>query len=284
MQKKNFETRYIVLIILISIALFLTIFSFTIKEKRNLSPFEKVIKDTVVFTQKIIYAPFKYIGDNIEKYNDMKNVYNEYKALKKNLSKYELIKTENTALKEEIDALKKELNIKNTMTEYECLSASVINRNVGYWYNTITIDKGKNSGIKKDMAVITSSGLIGKIEKVTSFSSEIKLITTPNPKDKISVTINSDETDIYGLITNYDKDRNMIIIEGISSNVDIKIDSLVYTSGLGDIFPRGILIGKVKEITSDQYDLSKKILVEPNSNLNDIKYVTVLKRKNTNED
>jgi rod shape-determining protein MreC len=283
MSKKNFETKYIVLIVLVVITLLLTIFSLTVDDNRKLTPIERIIKDTVIFTQKVVYTPFKYIGNKINQYSDMKKLYTEYKTLKKELSKYDLLKTENQALKDEIKSLKEELNIEKTLTEYEYLHATVINRNVGYWYNTITIDKGTTSGIKKDMAVITSKGLIGKIEKVTSFSSDIKLISTPNPTDKISVIINSNDKVSYGLISNYDKEKNLIIVEGIYSDNDIEIDSVVYTSGLGDIFPRGILIGKVKEIISDQYDLSKKILVTPSNDFNDIKVVTILKRKDNNE-
>ncbi|MFA5602535.1 MAG: rod shape-determining protein MreC, partial [Bacilli bacterium] len=154
MSKKNFEAKYIVLIVLVVITLLLTIFSLTIDDNRKLTPIEKVIKDTVIFTQKVIYKPFKYVGHKISQYNDMKNIYNEYKILKKELSKYNFIETENKALKDEIKSLKEELNIKKTLTEYEYLHATVVNRNIGYWYNTITVDKGSTSGIKKDMAVI----------------------------------------------------------------------------------------------------------------------------------
>ncbi|MFA7689287.1 MAG: rod shape-determining protein MreC [Bacilli bacterium] len=283
MSKKNFEAKYIVLIVLVVITLLLTIFSLTIDDNRKLTPIEKVIKDTVIFTQKVIYKPFKYVGHKISQYNDMKNIYNEYKILKKELSKYNFIETENKALKDEIKSLKEELNIKKTLTEYEYLHATVVNRNIGYWYNTITVDKGSTSGIKKDMAVITSKGLIGKIEKVTSFSSDIKLISTPNPTDKISIIINSNDKTSYGLISNYDKENNLIIIEGLYSDNEILVDSAIYTSGLGDIFPRGILIGKVKEIVNDQYDLSKKILITPSNDFNDLKIVTILKRKDNNE-
>jgi rod shape-determining protein MreC len=283
MKNKNFETRYIALIILFILTIFLIIFSLTINEDRKLTPIEKVIKDTVIFTQKVLYSPFKYIGDKINQYNEMKDIYDEYKIIKRNLDKYELIKTENIALKDEINNLRDLLDMKNILTDYKYLNATVINRNVGYWYNTITIDKGSTSGIKNDMAVITAQGLIGKTEKVTSFSSEIKLITMKDPKDKISVIINSNNKTSYGLISNYDEKNNNLIIDGIYSNNKIEIGARVYTSGLGDIFPQGILVGKVKESISDQYDLSKKILVEPTANFNDIKFVTILRRKDKNE-
>ena len=54
---------------------------------------------------------------------------------------------------------------------------------------------------------------------------------------------------------------------------------MVYTSGLGGVFPSGILVGRVENITTDVYDLSKIINVKPSAKFDDINYVTVLKRK-----
>ena len=59
---------------------------------------------------------------------------------------------------------------------------------------------------------------------------------------------------------------------------------MVYTSGLGGIFPSGILIGEVSEITTDSYDLAKIIKVSPSADFNDINFVSVLKRKSGEND
>ena len=59
----------------------------------------------------------------------------------------------------------------------------------------------------------------------------------------------------------------------------MNIGDYIYTSGLGGVFPAGILIGKVSEITTDSYDLAKIIKVQPTVDFTDINYVSVLKRK-----
>ena len=68
---------------------------------------------------------------------------------------------------------------------------------------------------------------------------------------------------------------------GMNKLNDIPEESLVYTTGMGGVFPSGILIGKVKEITSDKYDVAKIIKVEPASDFNDFRFVNVLVRKYT---
>ena len=72
-------------------------------------------------------------------------------------------------------------------------------------------------------------------------------------------------------------------VEGISNTKTVRVGDLVYTSGLGGVFPSGILIGKVESITTDSYDLSKIINVKPSANFENINYVTILKRKTDNE-
>ena len=84
-----------------------------------------------------------------------------------------------------------------------------------------------------------------------------------------------------GLINGYNYDDGLLSVEGISNTETVAIGDLVYTSGLGGVFPSGILIGKVENITTDVYDLSKLIKVKPSAKFNDINYVTVLKRNDT---
>lgn len=278
-RRKNLEPKYIILIIIGGVILLLSIFAFIIKDKRNLSKPEQILKDSIIFVENIVLWPFKYIGNEISELINLKDVYKENQILKSNLERYDLIYTQNNELKKEIKALKEEMNIDYMLTEYEYLKATVVNRNVGYWYDTITINKGSNDGIEKDMAVITSKGLIGKVTKTTNFNSDVKLITSNNSNNKISVIINNDGNELYGILNGYDNKNNTLSVEGISDNSEIKQDSIVYTSGLNDLFPSGIIIGKVKNVEKDNYGLSKNVNVTPTNNMSDITVVSILKRK-----
>ena len=182
-------------------------------------------------------------------------------------------------LRKEIEELKQLNDLSSTLTDFEKVSATVIERNRMYWFNTITINKGRKSGIKEDMAVVSKSGLIGRIYKVSSTTSEIKLITTSDVNHKISVRIESDAETIYGIMSGYNEKDNALQVTSVNKDMDDLENSLVYTSGMGGIFPSGILIGKVKGIKKDKYDVSKVIEVEPTTNFNDVRFVNVLIRK-----
>ena len=264
--------------VLVIIVIACAIVSYKIISKNKINIAEGFFKDCFVTVQRIVYQPIKNFSQMIDDITKLKEVQKENKILKSNIEKVESIEAENTELKQEIKKLKEELNIEHVLTDYTYLNATVISRNSLYWYNYLTIDKGSHNGIKEGMVVLNSTGLIGKIENVSTFSSDVKLITTNNTNNKISVTITNGGNKITGLINGYNYDEQLLNVEGISNTETVVIGDLVYTSGLGGVFPSGILIGKVENITTDEYDLSKIIKVKPSASFDDINYVTILKR------
>lgn len=277
-RKKKMEPRYILLIVIIIIVILIAVLSYALKTDKKLNTFESIVKDTVVGIQKVVYMPFRNFSSMISDYRSLKDVLEENKILKANVEKIESIESENAELKKEIEELKSELNIEHVLSDYDYLNATVISRNATTWYNNLTIDKGSHNGITEGMVVINSTGVIGKITNVSTFSSDVKLITTKDTNNKISVTIISGDNHLTGLINNYDYKTGYLEVEGISNTEKVSVGDLVYTSGLGGVFPSGILIGKVESITTDVYDLAKIINVSPSADFDNINYVTVLKR------
>lgn len=279
MKKRKIPVKYIILIIIFIVIVALVIFSKTLKEDRKLNTAESLIKDSVTFVEKIILIPFNYVSNLIEEFEELKDVKKENDNLKMSIDRIDAIETENIELRKEIDNLKKELKIDYVLSDYEKLNATVLSRNIGYWYNTITIDKGTYNGVDENMVVVNSTGLIGKVVRSTTFTSDVRLITTSDTNNKISISVSNGNNKLNGLINGYNYKENKLEVEGISNTEEVNIGDKVYTSGLGGIFPSGILIGSVASITTDEYDLSKIILVTPSADFEDINYVTVLKRK-----
>ena len=282
-RRKNMQNKYIYLIVLL-IVVVIAFASYMIKKERKLNIIESLTKDSIVAVEKIFYNPIKSITNFIDDFTSLKNIIKENKILKSNVEKIESLEAENIELKQEIKKLKEELNIEHVLSEYDYLNATVISRNSLYWYNTLTIDKGKNNGLEDGMVVINSTGLIGKITNVSTFSSDVKLITTNDTNNKISVTVTNGTNKLTGLINSYKYEEGYLKVEGISNTEVVNIGDYVYTSGLGGVFPSGILIGRVENIVTDVYDLSKIINVKPSAKFDDINYVTILKRKNTSGD
>lgn len=278
-KKNNVPKKFIVIGIVVVVVILLAIISFTLKNDRELNAVEAFLRDTLIYVEKIVTYPFNSVIDKVNDYNELKDVKEENDTLETSLDRVTSIEAENIELRRQLEELKEELDIDYSLTDYEYLNATVISRNVGYWYNTITINKGSYNGVEKDMVVINGQGLIGKVIRTTTFTSDVRLITTSNTNNKISVMVSNGDYSLYGLINSYDYEDNLLEVEGISNTKDVNIGDYVYTSGLGGVFPSGILIGKVSAITTDSYDLAKIIKVTPSIEFTDINYVSILKRK-----
>ena len=204
MKRKNTKFRYIIIIAIISFLVLLGVTSHFIDEDRDLNFFEKALKDTTTYIEKIFYSPIGFIKDKVEMINETKDLYKKYTKLKEKVDKTDLYYSQIEELQKEVAQLKSTLELNATLSEYTYVNATVINRNVDYWYNNLNIDKGSKNGVKKGDAVVTPNGLIGKVVSVSNFSSSVKLLTSDEISNKISVKINSDNNYLYGLLIGYD--------------------------------------------------------------------------------
>lgn len=259
-HKKNKKKKVGIIVGSVLVAIILLIISLT--ATRKISIVEDLLKTTAITIEKIVMFPFTTL--NGEKNVDQSESY----LIQKNV---------NESLEKEIKELKEALALNKTLTEYQPINATVLSRNRSYWLQNITIDKGKTKGLKEDMVVVTSNGLLGKISKVYQTSSEVKLITSNDVNYKISVSVTTNHGDIYAILNGYDKKTKTIQVTGVDKTSEVKEGDVIKTSGLGGMFPRGIYIGTVKEIKYDKYDLSKTLYVEMKQNFDEIHYVTVLR-------
>ncbi len=268
-------------IIFTCVLLFCLIIGFVVNvltTNRQLTIFEKAIKDAVLTVQKVISYPIDFIANKIDENSEKDKMYDEYNRLKEQLAQNEIYKIENEELKKQLSEMKKLLSINDTLAEYTYMNATVIGRDLGYFYDTITINKGEHDGVTLDMPVVIGGKLIGKVISTTTFNSTVRLITATDVVDKISVKIKTQDTYVYGILSRYDATNNTYIIEGISHATKIENGSIVTTTGMGDIFPAGIVIGKVTGVTTDSFDLSNVLEVKSDVNFDSIDFVTILKR------
>lgn len=259
--KENNKKKKIIIIILMIVLAILLIF-YSLMSKRKMGIIERGFKDASVVAEKVFAYPFTALNTNKE--SDMSKSY----IIQKNV---------NASLEKEVEELKNELNLNKTLTEYDPVSATVLSRNKGYFYNTLLVDKGKKDGIKDDMAVVTYNGLIGKTINTTYNSTTVKLITSDDLNFKVSVSIMTDNGDSFAILSGYNKKDGTVKVTDVDKDANIKIGDKVLTSGLSSNFPRGIYIGEVKKIKSDKYNLSHTLYIKTKEDFNNIHYVTILK-------
>ncbi len=277
-KKNKTKKNKIIIICIIIICLIVGFIVNVVVTDRKLTVFEKAIKDSVLTVQKILSYPIDFVVDKIDEGKKKNQMYDEYNNLKNELAQYQKYQIENEELKKQLEEMKELLGINAVLSEYTYMNATVISRDLNFWSDTIIIDKGEHDGITVDMPVVVGDGLIGKVVKTTTFNSTVRLITATDVVEKISVKIKSGDDYVYGILSGYDSKTKKHIIEGISQTNKIEDGALVTTTGMGDIFPSGIIIGKITGVRTDTFDLSNVLEMQSDVNFDNINYVTILKR------
>lgn len=265
--------------LLIGVILLVALISWTLSDRDKVSLPEQIIKDTVGLGQNIVAKPAGYVTGLINSVDDLLNTYDENKRLKSRLEEFGTLQAEVNELEVENKKLQKLLDKKTDLRVYDSIQANVIARNPDQWEEKLILNEGSSNGVKNNMAVLTSEGLVGKVVQTTPYTSEVELLSTNNTNYRVSATVSSKGKEARGLIEGYDAKRGELMLKRIDSKLKIKKGDKVTTSGLGGIFPKGILIGEVTKVTTDDFGLTKLAYVKPAADFQMIDHVVIAKRQ-----
>lgn len=265
------------IILLVSIIILVALIGFSLRGRSNLTWPEQFVKDTTGWVQSLVSKPAGGIAGFFGSLQDLQNTYQENKDLKSRVENLTSLEAQVQALKKDNKDLRDLLGENKTLANYKPIPATVIGRNPDLWHEMIILDKGKINGIQQNMAVVTATGLVGKVKSVSQFSSTVQLLSSVDPKNRISAVIQG-STNVYGLVEGYDQDNKELQVKAIPSSAKIQKGQTVVTSGLGGYFPSGLLIGKVVDVKPDQYGLNQTALVKPGADFYDIQNVLVIQR------
>lgn len=266
------------ILLLVGMIFIVALISFSLRDRQNATLPEQFIKDSVGLVQGFVAKPANYITGIFNDINSLLNTYEENKRLKMRLEDFAALQSEVNTLKNENTSLREIVDKESSLREYVPIQATVIARNPDQWEEKIILDKGTTHGVEVNMAVMTAQGLIGKISLVTPLTSEVELIQTNNPNFRVSAVIQGENEEIFGLIEGFDVERNELIMKRIDSSLEVKEGELVISSGLGGIFPKGILIGEITEVTTDDFGLTKMAYIKPAGDFSMLQDVIIAKR------
>lgn len=267
-------------IFLIGLIVVIGLIGYLLQDRSKRSIPEQFVSDTVGWIQQGVNVPIGYVKTLFSNISNVKNTYNENKVLKEKISEYKTLLYDVQTLEEENEELKKMVDQSDSMHEYDSIQAHVVARSPERWLHQITINKGASAGVEANMAVITPDGMLGKVLSVAPHSSTVQLLTGFDEFNRIAAMIKRDKKDVYGVIEQYDEEREALILKIIEeSDSDLEKGEVVMSSGMGGVFPSGLLIGTVEEVIPDQYGLTKTALIKPAANMYAINNVIVVDRK-----
>lgn len=212
---------------------------------------------TLVFPfQKALYFCEKSVGDLITNVREFGSLQPDNKRLKEEALK---LKEELARRRDESFENKTLRSLVHFASKYgqEGIPAEVIGRDVADWFSSIQVDKGAASGVKKYVVAVTPEGLVGCVSEVFSYSSRIRLIM--DYRSAVPAIVS--ETRSLGIV--YGGEGHLLTMKYIGSDSHVKPGNRVYTSGLGTVFPKGVLIGEIISIRDESGSLFKSAGIKP---------------------
>jgi rod shape-determining protein MreC len=187
----------------------------------------------------------------------------EVNRLKSELVLLREVESENESLRKELDF------VSRGKFNYE--SAAVIGYDPSNLRGMITINKGRADGLKNGMAATNEGFLIGRVSELFEHTAKIQLVT--DPTSAIPVTIQG--TTINGIAKG--ELGSGLTMEKIPQGEDVKTGQSIMTSGLGGEIPRGIVIGEIEGVLSQENSLFVSAKIRVHSDINNVLRVLVIK-------
>ncbi len=166
-------------------------------------------------------------------------------------------------------------------TSWNLKLAHVIAHDPANWWRTVQIDRGTRDGVQVNCPVLTVDGLVGRVSSVGATRSQVLLMGDPNLRVGAAILetgtpATGRETGVITANASNPLENNMVTLSYLSGISSVKPGQTVTTSGEGGIFPRGIPIGKIVDLRSVDYGLSKEARVELFARMNSIEEVWVM--------
>jgi rod shape-determining protein MreC len=263
---RNYKT-----VIFIAVLLFISLImlSYNLKHETDKSFFRKIVLEAAAPVQRGLSVFVKSVSDAWMRYIFLVGLDEENKILKKkiNENKAELILYQEGYL--EAQRLRKLLSLRDDYN-YHFFSARVIGREQAALSKTILINKGTVHGLKTGMPVIAPSGLIGRLVDVSWHASKVLLVI--DESSNIDAIVQRTRT--QGIVCG--AGSRGCILKYISKTQDVKIGDIIISSGIGGVFPKGLLIGIVSHADQQNSGLFWVINIAPFVDFSKLEEVLVL--------
>ncbi len=245
----------------------------TSSERENITLVEKMLRDA--------YAPLQSSVTEMRDYfSGPRSIFIQKAELNKKINRLEdevdRLDLENQILREqeaEFKRLRALVNfMDNNLDKYNLSAARIIARSPNNWLETVIIDKGASDGMKKNMPVITPRGLVGRIGSVSEHTAQVNLIT--DREIAIGATLQRSRSTsgiVEGML-----ESNLLKMINIPYYASVEPNDVVVTSGLSRVFPPGIDIGVVHQVTEEPNGLLLSATVVPAVNFDKLEEVLVI--------
>ncbi len=201
----------------------------------------------------------------VDLHNENASLIKEIQALRMQNDRYRELVTVNQRLQEL-------LQFKATV-QWPAVAAQVIGQDPTGWFESIIIDKGRGSGLRLNMPVVNAQGVVGQLVSLAPNYSKILLIIDQNSAVDCVVQRSREKGIVKGL------SRKVCKMHYVVKTGDVVVGDIVVTSGVGGVYPKGLPVGEVIEVSEDPWEMFKGVKVRPLVDFAKLEEVLVLIRE-----
>jgi len=210
-------------------------------------------------------------------YVDLRGVRGHNLRLEERVAALETLLQEKQDLAREAEHLREILELRRVLP-LETVTAEVVNFGGMPWFRTVVLDKGRESGVELQAPVISPTGVVGRVIAVGPHAAKVQLLL--DQQSGVGVLIERSRVTgvVSGQVGFADSDASELVLKYVPSLADVVVGDLVVTSGLDRIYPKGLVVGRVRSVTAGS-GLFKEIAVSPSARFDQLEHVLVVKDK-----
>lgn len=268
-RKNRNKNKLLPLIITIGIIILLIFFS---KVKiPGISNFAGGITSAVVDIgdgiKGVMASGFNYFGNT-------KKLKNKTKELEKKIDELEYKLLEIKTLEADNLNLREKLEIKERYNHFELIYADVVVKNYDNFGETFVVDKGSEDGVKEKQTVITKDGLLGYVSTVSKNTATVTTILDPNVSVGVEIASVNKNALVKGDFNL--KNEAKLKLTYIPIDTEISKDEVVYTSGIGEVYPKGIPVGTIEKVVNKKNEIDRYAIIKPLADVSNVTSIGII--------
>lgn len=177
---------------------------------------------------------------------------------------------------QESDRLRELLGLRKALP-LETLAAQVVSRDGVPWFRTLTLDKGEKDGVALNAPVLSPSGVVGRVFAVGPHAARVQLLLDRDSGVGVLIERTRAAGVVSGQVSGPDSAGDDLVLKYVDERADVAVGDVVVTSGLDRIYPKGLVVGRVRSVGKGA-GLFREIRVEPSARFSRLEEVLVVRR------
>lgn len=238
---------------------------------------ERWLADALAPAQGLLARAARRLGEGVGLIGELARLRRENQALRQQLQALQLQLQLLGRAAVENDQLRAALRLPS-VPGWRPLPAEVIQRQPSRWYAQVVVNRGEGDGVAIDAPVVASSGVVGNVVSLTGRTATVRLLTDV-------------QASVGGLVT---RTRDLVLVQGTGEGARLHVKSLsdqasfapgdlVVTSGLGGVYPRGLVVGTIREVRELPGGLGREGWMDPAADVNRLAVVYILLAERSGE-